>query len=149
MKEYKHFGVYGLIVENDKILLIKKVKGPYTGKLDLPGGTIEFCERPEETLCRELLEETGINPVNYELFDVDSVSFEWKCCDHCIKVHHTGIFYKVLNFEGNLQKNVELNNHNDDSMGADFFDICSLDKNNISKIAFLELKKLGYFQDDK
>lgn len=31
MKEYKHFGVYGLIVENDKILLIKKVKGPYTG----------------------------------------------------------------------------------------------------------------------
>lgn len=80
---------------------------------------------------------------------MDSVSFEWKCCDHCIKVHHTGIFYKVLNFEGNLQKNVELNNHNDDSMGADFFDICSLDKNNISKIAFLELKKLGYFQDDK
>ena len=58
MKEHKHLGVYGLIIKDEKILLIKKVTGPYDGKLDLPGRTIEFGETPEETLRRELLEET-------------------------------------------------------------------------------------------
>ncbi len=42
MKEYKQYGVYGLIIEDGKILLIKKFGGPYDKKLDLPGGTIEF-----------------------------------------------------------------------------------------------------------
>mgnify|MGYP003295650759 CR=1 FL=1 len=60
MKEYKQLGSYGLIIKNDKILLIKKSGGPYDGKLDLPGGTIEFCETPEEALIRELKEEVGI-----------------------------------------------------------------------------------------
>ena len=42
MKEHRHYGVYGLVIENDKILLINKVTGPYDGKLDLPGGSFEF-----------------------------------------------------------------------------------------------------------
>ena len=66
-----------IVIENNKILLIKKVTGPYDGKLDLPGGTIEFCERPEVALKRELLEETGINITKYELYDGDSVNIEW------------------------------------------------------------------------
>ena len=45
MKEHKHLGVYGLIIKDDKILLINIITGPYDGKLDLPGGTIEFIER--------------------------------------------------------------------------------------------------------
>ena len=56
MKEYKQLGAYGLIIKDNQILLIKKFGGPYDGKLDLPGGTIEFCERPEDALKRELLE---------------------------------------------------------------------------------------------
>ena len=51
--EDKHIGIYGLSIKDDKILLIKKKTGPYDGKLDLPGGTIEFCERPSEALKRE------------------------------------------------------------------------------------------------
>ena len=47
MKEYKHLGVYGLVINDNKILLIKKYGGPYDGKLDLPGGTIEFGEKVE------------------------------------------------------------------------------------------------------
>ena len=54
MKEFKQLGAYGLVIQDDKILLIKKLGGPYDGKLDLPGGTIEFCERPEEALKREI-----------------------------------------------------------------------------------------------
>ena len=48
MKQFKHLGSYGLILDNDNIVLIKKHGGPYNGKLDLPGGTIEFGETPEE-----------------------------------------------------------------------------------------------------
>ena len=32
MKKIKHLGSYGLILKDNKILLIKKVGGPYDGK---------------------------------------------------------------------------------------------------------------------
>jgi ADP-ribose pyrophosphatase YjhB (NUDIX family) len=145
MKDYKQLGAYSLIVENDKILLIKKNGGPYDGKLDLPGGTIEFCEKPSEELKRELIEEVGIEVKKYELFDADSVAFEWQFKeDVIVKVHHTGIFYKVLEYGNEINKEVEIDDVNDDSLGADFYDIASLTKNDLSAIAIMELEKLGY-----
>ena len=54
-----HFGVYGSIVKDGKILLIKKSRGPYTGLYDLPGGSQEQGESHLETLKREIMEETG------------------------------------------------------------------------------------------
>lgn len=145
MKEYKQLGAYGLIIKDDKILLIKKYGGPYDGKLDLPGGTIEFCERPEETLKRELMEEVGIEVLDYQLFDADSVSFNWQFKDNTlVKVHHTGIFFKVSNFNNEIKKEVKVDEINDDSLGADFFDINKLSKNELSAITIMELEKLGY-----
>ena len=109
MKEFKQLGAYGLIIKDGKILLIKKFGGPYDGKLDLPGGTIEFCERPEEALKRELMEEVGIEVVDYKLFDADSVSFEWQFKeDILVKVHHTGIFFTVSNLIMKLGKKLVL-----------------------------------------
>ena len=105
MKEYKQLGAYGLVIKDNKILLIKKLGGPYDGKLDLPGGTIEFCERPKDTLKRELMEETGIEVSDCQLFDADSVDFEWQFKDDVlVKVHHTGIFFKVLNYNNEIKK---------------------------------------------
>lgn len=145
MKEFKQLGAYGLVINDNKILLIKKSGGPYDGKLDLPGGTIEFCERPEDALKRELLEEVGIEVSECELFDADSVAFEWQFKeDILVKVHHTGIFYKVLNYENDIKKEIEINEVNDDSLGAEFYEIDSLSKDSLSAIALLELNKLGY-----
>ena len=145
MKEFKQLGAYGLVIKNNKILLIKKATGPYDGKLDLPGGTIEFCETPEEALKRELLEEIGIEVGEYELFDANSVAFEWQFKeDILVKVHHTGIFYKVLNYKNDIIKEVKIDEVNDDSLGAEFYEIDSLSKDNLSAIALLELSKLGY-----
>lgn len=65
MKEHQHIGCYGLFIKNEKILLIKKKTGPYDGLLDLPGGSFEFGETPEETLKREFQEETGLEVTKY------------------------------------------------------------------------------------
>lgn len=145
MKEYKQLGAYGLIVKGGKILLIKKLGGPYDGKLDLPGGTIEFCESPSETLKRELMEEVGIVVDEYQLFDADSVAFEWQFKeDVLVKVHHIGIFFKVSEFKNEIKRTVEVDEVNDDSLGADFYEIDELSKDKLSAIALLELEKLGY-----
>lgn len=144
MKEFKHLGTYGLIIENDEILLINKKGGPYDGKLDLPGGTIEFCERPEDALKRELVEETKIKIKDFELFDADSVSFTWQYNkEKTFKVHHIGIFYKIKNYDI-LKGKVSIDNNNNDSLGANFYKISELNKNNLSQIALIELEKLGY-----
>ena len=145
MKEHKHIGAYGLIIKKNQILLIKKVTGPYDGKLDLPGGTIEFGETPEETLKRELLEEVGIKITEYQLFDANSVTVTWKYQDNIdIKIHHIGFFYKILNYENKIKKEISIDEVNDDSLGAEFYDIDKLTKEKLSAIAILELEKLGY-----
>lgn len=146
--EYKHLGVYGLVIKEEEVLLIKKAVGPYKGKLDLPGGTVNFGERPYETLIREFDEETGLAITDYSLFDVDSVKFLYKENDKSIMVHHVGIFYKILGYENDIKENISVDLVNDDSLGAGFYKISSLRKKDLSKIAILELEKLGYELND-
>lgn len=144
MKQFKHLGAYGLIIKNDKIVLIKKVGGPYNGKLDLPGGTIEWGETPDETLKRELNEEVGIEVIDYKLFDANSVTFEWIHKEQLEKGHHIGIFYKVLSYKDEILEKINIDKQNDDSMGAKYYEINKLSKSELSDIAILEIESLGY-----
>ena len=145
--DHRHLGSYGLIIKNDEILLIKKNSGPYDGLLDLPGGTIEMGETPSDTLVRELKEEVGINVLEYELFDANSVLVDWDYDDNTlVHVHHVGIFYKVLDYSGEIKKENVVDEVNDDSLGADFYSIKDLKREDLSSIVILELVKLGYFK---
>ena len=145
MKEHKHLGAYALIIKDNKILLIKKFTGPYDGKLDLPGGTIEFNETPEQTLKRELKEETGLDIIKYKLFDANSVLVDWyKDNGDIVKVHHIGIFYQITEYKNEIIKELKIDDRNDDSLGAEFYEIDKLKKENLSAITILELEKLGY-----
>jgi len=144
MKQFKHLGAYGLIIKDEKIVLIKKVGGPYNGKLDLPGGTIEWGETPEQTLIRELNEEVGIDVIKYELFDANSIIFEWIHKEELERGHHLGIFYKVLDYNNELLEDIKIDEKNDDSLGAKFYEIDKLKKSELSDIANLEIEKLGY-----
>ena len=144
VKENKHLGVYGLVIEDNKILLIKKVTGPYDGKLDLPGGSFEFGERPAGALKRELMEETGLEIIDYELYDVDSVNVGWMYGDDSVITHHIGIFYRIFKYLGDVKNEIEIDSNNDDSLGAEFYEIDKLCKDELSLIAILELEKLGY-----
>ena len=37
---HRAFGVYGIIVINNKLVVIKKNGGPYINRFDLPGGSV-------------------------------------------------------------------------------------------------------------
>jgi ADP-ribose pyrophosphatase YjhB (NUDIX family) len=50
-----------VIINNNKILLVKRKLDPKKGQWCLPGGFIELNETPENACLRELKEETGLN----------------------------------------------------------------------------------------
>ena len=68
-----HFGVYGVCLQEGKLLCIEKTRGPYQQRYDLPGGSQEPGEGLTETLKREVLEETGYTLRSYSnprIYDV-------------------------------------------------------------------------------
>jgi len=144
MKQIKHIGAYGLVIKDNKILLIKKKGGPYDGKLDLPGGTIEFDESIEDALKRELLEEVGIEILDYNLFDVVSTNIKWIYKDELVETKHIAILYLINDYKNDIKENIEITEINDDSMGAEYFDISKLTKEQLSNIALLGLQKLNF-----
>ncbi len=53
--------VDGLLIENGKILLVKRNIDPFKGDWVIPGGHVEFGETVEDALVREMKEELGIS----------------------------------------------------------------------------------------
>ena len=54
-------GCGAAIVADGQILLVKRRKPPEAGRWSLPGGKVDFCERLEDAVRREVLEETGLS----------------------------------------------------------------------------------------
>lgn len=133
-------GCYGLIINDDKIALIKKARGGYKGLLDLPGGGIEYGETPEETLVRELMEEAGVKVVDYKLLTVTSTRIKWHDENFNEDLHQIGILYKVE------LKDYKLKEDGDglDSDGCSYYDINKLSKDEITPFTRDGLEFLGY-----
>ncbi len=125
MKQYTHIGVYALCKKDDSLILIKKARGPYIGKWDLPGGSFEFGEAPLETLHRELMEETGLIVKKSKLLDVLS------CKVHHTKpdgneemIHHIGILYSI---ETNSDyTRLKSDGDGEDSLGAEWIEVVAI-----------------------
>ena len=63
-------GVGGLVVVEDRVLLIRRGKAPLLGRWSIPGGTVESGETLEQALIREMAEETGLDVVPGRLLTV-------------------------------------------------------------------------------
>lgn len=68
-KKVTRIGVYGVVMEEGKILAVRQKSGPYAGKLDFPGGGIEFGESAERALAREFAEEVAMEFESLQLID--------------------------------------------------------------------------------
>lgn len=52
--------VIGIVIKEDKILLIKRERGDFPGLWAIPSGKVEECEHLNEAIEREMFEEIGI-----------------------------------------------------------------------------------------
>lgn len=84
-------GVYGVAIKEGHMLLIWQKNGPYAGKLDFPGGGIEFGETPEQTLRREFVEEVAMEFDSLQLIDNLTVTFDAPSTSF----FHIGMIYRV------------------------------------------------------
>ncbi|MFD0676340.1 MULTISPECIES: NUDIX hydrolase [unclassified Paenibacillus] len=122
MNKHTHLGVYGVLVKDNRMLLIKKARGPHTGKWDLPGGSVEFGEEPYRTLQREFLEETGISELRGTIRTAVSYTliYPYKQ-DELEELHHIGIIYDVELIDDNFV--LKTDGDDQDSLGARWVDI--------------------------
>ena len=114
-----YLGIYGVCLKENKVLCIKKARGPYKNRFDLPGGSQKTSEGFKETLVREFLEETGYK-----------VSFYNNCRVYDVKIE-TYQSKEIQTFLGN-EKN--------DSAGIYWMDISELNITNASPL-LLKLKQ--------
>ena len=132
MRKHRHIGIYGVITQNNKILLVKKSRGAYKGKLDLPGGKPEHGERILDCLKREISEETGLDLQSAEIYDTLSYSTKWSDDGELEDLYHIGIIYKADIYDF---KRLSSSGDGLDSLGACWVELRTVDKNNLSPFA--------------
>lgn len=112
---HRAFGVYGIYVENEKLLVINKNGGPYINRYDLPGGSLEAGESLPIAMKREFLEETGIE---IEILkNIGVIDFQlpnnW---NGFTDLHHIAVYYLVNKVGGELIEPLQFDGQ--DSLGA-------------------------------
>jgi len=98
---HRAFGVYGIGVQDGKLLVINKNGGPYINRYDLPGGSLEEGESLLNALKREVHEETGYEIEAVKQIGVTDFTLPWKWRDFT-DVHHIAVFYLVKIVGGQL-----------------------------------------------
>ncbi len=68
----RSFAIDGLIIKNQKILLIKRGGIPFKGFWAIPGGHLDFNETAEQGVIREIKEETNLTVTSLKLFGIYS-----------------------------------------------------------------------------
>ena len=135
-----HIGIYGICIRDNKLLCIKKERGPYKNRFDLPGGSQKENEGLTETLVREFREETGYAIENYGNCRVYDVFVE----ETNRTVHHIMVFYDVnVNFEQQDVVSEKLEDELNDSSGIYWINLEKLDITNSSPLILKLKQELG------
>lgn len=95
MEATDHYGIYGLWRHQGRLVLVRKSRGPYAGLLDLPGGSPEPGESIEDTLARELLEETGAHLTGSSASRPFDLHITTDSSGRTIDVRHRGQIFEV------------------------------------------------------
>lgn len=134
-----HEGVYGVILRGNSLLLIKKYRGPYAGKLDLPGGKMEPGETEKEALIREVREETGIIVRKAERFDAFTVDVEFADERGDVAMHHVGHIYRITDFDDHELVSLMCR---EDSLGAAWYSADGLREQEVSPFVWRAIRQV-------
>ena len=135
-----HIGIYGICIIDNKLLCIKKERGPYKNRFDLPGGSQKENEGFTETLVREFKEETGYQIENYRNCRAYDIFVE----DMDRMVHHIMVFYDVdINFEQKDAVLEILDDELNDSSGTYWINLEKLDISNASPVILKLVQELS------
>jgi 8-oxo-dGTP diphosphatase len=121
MRDEKRIAVTvdGVLIDGERILLIRRGKNPFKGFWALPGGFVEYGETTEHAVVREVEEETGLHCEINRLVGVYSAP------DRDPRGHTVSIAYVMSVREGEMKAG-------DDAAGARWHDLAELPE----KIAF-------------
>lgn len=143
MKHHTHIGVYGVVLNSSKqILVVRKTRGPYEGKLDLPGGGIESGEDKFTCLQREIKEETGIVVGSAKFIRQVANNSEYVNSDGVPEaLKHIGSLYWVTDYSDSAfnAKIVE-----EDVSGAVWLDLRETEPTQLSPFALIAVEQIKY-----
>ena len=105
--------VDGVVTKGKQILLIKRKKPPFKGKWALPGGFVEYGEKTEDAVMREVFEETGLKTKMRRLVGVYSDP------DRDPRGHTITVVYLLEICDGMMKSG-------DDASDAKYFDLKQL-----------------------
>jgi ADP-ribose pyrophosphatase len=94
-------GVGAIIVENNRVVLIKRGYAPAAGEWSIPGGTMEIGETVREAAVREAREETGLIVEPGELLGVFDRLL--RDPDHRARYHYVLIDFLCTRIGGELK----------------------------------------------
>ncbi len=136
MSAQPKIGVGAVVIDRDRVLLVKRRFEPSAGYWSFPGGHVEPGETLEEAVLRELLEETGLVGRDPRLLAVT----EYVCLSATgrLKYHYVIIDFLIKDFSGELRLNEE-------SEDAGFF---SLDEALQMRLSISTRKLLGFIKRD-
>lgn len=127
----------GMMLINDKeqVLVIRRAIDPGKGKIDMGGGFCDGGETAEACIAREVQEELGLSPADY-----DPPKFLLSCID---RYDFKGEAIPVLSliFWAYIKPNVPIN-VSDDAASAEFVDFEAIDSSDIQFESFAESLKV-------
>jgi len=94
-------GVGAIIIDQERVLLVKRGNEPLAGSWSIPGGLLDIGETLRQAVVREAFEETGLTVEAGELLGVyDRIMLD---ADQCTRYHYVLVDFLCRRISGELQ----------------------------------------------
>ena len=118
-------GVGAVVIDDGKVLLVKRGKEPSLGEWSLPGGRVKLGESIRDAIEREVAEETGLDVETGDIVEILERIFRDE--GGVVKYHYLLVDYLATPIGGRLEAS-------SDALDAAFFGIDEISRLNLPDI---------------